>query len=401
MTDSLTPTRVKRFLLNPEIRGDRVNEFEKNLLDRIVGQKRAVHRIANAYLRYTSNMSDSTRPTDVLLFLGPTGSGKTRVVEAAAEILFGDAKAVIKIDCAEFQHSHEIAKLIGSPPGYLGHRETSEILSQKNIDRYQTESNKFSFILFDEIEKASPTLWQLLLGILDKAIITLGSNNSVDFSRTIIVMTSNLGAKEMSDLIDGSGIGFVRGSEVSREVTKENLDDRIYHVALASARRKFSPEFMNRIDKVVVFRSLSVQDLEDILEIEINRIYHRILNQAGQKFVLSPTLSAKKFLLKQGTNLKCGARDLKRSLEDNLVTPVSALLMSGQIRGGDQVTVDFPPNFRKLQFMSEPDGAYAFSSFRRDLKEIEERKKREEEIKRKIEEERARQEKLNSKKGKK
>src|ERR1051326_2888579 len=196
-----------RVRLNPDLKSPRAQEFEDKLMARIVGQERAVRRIANLYQIHLAGLANPGRPVGTMLFLGPTGSGKTRVVEAAAEVLYNDPNAVIKIDCAEFQHSHEIAKLIGSPPGYLGHRETSPMLTQENLDRYHTERDQISFVLFDEIEKASDALWQLLLGILDKATLTLGDNRRVDFSKAMIFMTSYLGAKEMSELISGS-IGF-------------------------------------------------------------------------------------------------------------------------------------------------------------------------------------------------
>src|SRR5256885_10250736 len=194
---------------------------------------------------FLAGLNPPGRPVGNLLFLGPTGSGKTRVVEAMAESLFGDPRACIKIDCAEFQHSHEIAKLIGSPPGYLGHRETSPMLTQENLDRMHNEELKLTLVLFDEIEKASDALWQLLLGILDKATLTLGDNRRVDFSRCMVIMTSNLGAREMSELISG-GIGFAPGKGVKNPHDTE-VDQKIYRTAVEAARRKFSPEFMNRI----------------------------------------------------------------------------------------------------------------------------------------------------------
>src|SRR6188474_2097826 len=180
-------------LLDPEMRSTEVLDFERQLLSKIVGQDRAVRRIVNMYQIYLAGMAMPGRPIGNLLFLGPTGSGKTRVVEASAEILFGSPRAYIKIDCAEFQHSHEIAKLVGSPPGYLGHRETPPVLTQFALDQFHNENIQLSFVLFDEIEKASDALWQLLLGILDKATLTLGDNQRVNFSKTVIMMTSNLG----------------------------------------------------------------------------------------------------------------------------------------------------------------------------------------------------------------
>src|SRR5262245_61450391 len=206
------PYISEELVLDPEMRSAKVLDFERQLLGKVVGQDRAVRRNFNMYQIYLAGMASPGRPVGNLLFLGPTGSGKTRVVEATAEILFGNPRAYIKIDCAEFQHSHEIAKLIGSPPGYLGHRETPPLLTQEAIDQHQTERVKMSFILFDEIEKANDALWQLLLGILDKATLTLGDNRKVDLSRAVIFMTSNLGAVEIRDLTQG-GIGFTSGAQ--------------------------------------------------------------------------------------------------------------------------------------------------------------------------------------------
>ncbi|MGA9591631.1 MAG: AAA family ATPase, partial [Candidatus Acidiferrales bacterium] len=181
--------------------------FQEALRTRIVGQDEAVQAVVDLYQVFRAGLNSPGRPVGNLLFLGPTGAGKTRVVEATAEVLFGDPRAVIKVDCAEFQHSHEIAKLIGSPPGYLGHRETHPLITQEALTQYHTEKLKISFLLFDEIEKASDALWQLLLGILDKATLTLGDNRRVDLSQTVIFMTSNLGSAEIAELMTG-GLGF-------------------------------------------------------------------------------------------------------------------------------------------------------------------------------------------------
>src|SRR5690242_21074825 len=188
-------------LLDPMRTGPEAGKLDSNLRKRIVGQDDAIQQIADVYQTYLAGMSSPGRPIGNFLFLGPTGSGKTRLVEATAESLCGDARAVVKIDCAEFQHSHEIAKLIGSPPGYLGHRETHALLSQEALNQYHTDRIKLSFVLFDEIEKSSDALWNLLLGVLDKGTLTLGDNRRVDFSRCLIFMTSNLGAAEMSAIV--------------------------------------------------------------------------------------------------------------------------------------------------------------------------------------------------------
>src|SRR5437660_12009194 len=179
--------------LDPNRRSGDARDFESALRRKIVGQDQAVEKVVEIYQMFLAGLNPPGRPVGNLLFLGPTGSGKTRVVEAMAQTLFGDGRGCIKIDCAEFQHSHEIAKLIGSPPGYLGHRDTQPALTQETLNQWHSEKLKLSILLIDEIEKASDALWQLLLGILDKATLTLGDNRRVDLSQCIIVMTSNLG----------------------------------------------------------------------------------------------------------------------------------------------------------------------------------------------------------------
>src|SRR3954462_4987714 len=345
----------KGILLDPDRKSPRAAEFEDKLSGLIVGQERAVRRMSGLFQIYLASMNNPSRPLGTMLFLGPTGSGKTRVVEAAAEVLFGDPYAVVKIDCAEFQHSHEIAKLIGSPPGYLGHRETSPMLTQENLDRMHTEELKLSLILFDEIEKASDSLWQLLLGILDKATLTLGDNRRVDFSRCMVVMTSNLGAREMSELISG-GIGFAPGKGAKNPHDTE-VDQKIYRTAVEAARRKFSPEFMNRIDKVVVFRSLKEHHLRSILDLELQAVQDRIMVSAGTKFVFQCSDEAKDMLLKEGIDYKYGARHLKRAIERFLVYPLSNLVATGQIGLGDLVQVGLNKSAGKLTFAKRSGGA--------------------------------------------
>src|SRR5271168_2799187 len=230
--------------LDPSKRSTDTIDFQTALRSRIVGQEEGVQALVDLYQVFRAGLNSPGRPVGNLLFLGPTGSGKTRIVEAAAEILFGDPRTVIKVDCAEFQHSHEIAKLIGSPPGYLGHRETHPLITQEALSASHTEKLKLSFLLFDEIEKASDALWQLLLGILDKATLTLGDNRRVDLSQCIIFMTSNLGGVEISEMMSGK-LGFVQPTDK----TEDRLDDKINRTATQSARKKFSPEFINRIDK--------------------------------------------------------------------------------------------------------------------------------------------------------
>jgi len=337
--------------LDPQRTGRDAETLESHLRRLIVGQDEAIQQIVNIYQMYLTGMAPPGRPVGVFLFLGPTGSGKTRIVEATAEILLGSPRAVIKIDCAEFQHSHEIAKLIGSPPGYLGHRETHPLLSQEILNQYHTEQVKLSFVLFDEIEKASDALWNLLLGILDKATLTLGDNRRVDFSRTMIFMTSNLGATEMNALFSPR-VGF--HSAVRQP--DDRLPARITQAGIEAARRKFSPEFINRLDKIVVFRPLGEAELRQVLEIELRMVQQRIFVASVRPFVFNLTSAAKDYLLEQGVDPRYGARHLKRAIERLLVQPLSNLIATDQIQAGDWVRVDYDPATEELTFFKEAEG---------------------------------------------
>src|SRR5438876_216137 len=288
--------------LDPSRRSTDTIDFQRALRSKIVGQAEGVQALVDIYQVFCAGLHSPGRPVGNLLFLGPTGSGKTRVVEAAAEILFGDSRAVIKVDCAEFQHSHEIAKLIGSPPGYLGHRETHPLITQEALAASHTDKLKLSFLLFDEIEKASDALWQLLLGMLDKATLTLGDNRRVDLSQTVIFLTSNLGGGEITELMQG-GMGFIQ----PKDKPANRLDEKVERTAVEAARRKFSPEFMNRLDKVVVFHSLSAEELDEVLEIELGQVQKRLLDRTTSHFQFRITNVGRQFLLKEGTGQRYGA----------------------------------------------------------------------------------------------
>jgi len=345
--------------LDPTKTGKDASALETNLRKLVVGQDDAIMQIVNVYQMYSSGLTPPGRPIGNFLFLGPTGSGKTRTVEATAESLLNNPRTVIKIDCAEFQHSHEIAKLIGSPPGYLGHRETHPLLSQEVLNQYHTETMKVSFVLFDEIEKASDALWNLLLGILDKATLTLGDNRRVDFSRALIFMTSNLGAAEMSSVISPR-LGFAAG-ESARQASVGTLDDKLQgkvaRSAVEAARRKFTPEFINRLDKIVTFNPLDSQQLQTILDIELDGVQQRIFDASPQNaFAFTATDAAKKFLLHEGTDVRYGARHLKRAIERLVVQPLSNLIATSQVRAGDWLRVDHDASCPRMTFSKEAEG---------------------------------------------
>jgi ATP-dependent Clp protease ATP-binding subunit ClpA len=334
--------------LDPTIRSTDSRDFEGALRAKIVGQAEGVQALVDLYQVFCAGLNSPGRPVGNLLFLGPTGSGKTRIVEAAAEILFGDARAVIKVDCAEFQHSHEIAKLIGSPPGYLGHRETHPLITQEALAASHTEKLKLSFLLFDEIEKASDALWQLLLGMLDKATLTLGDNRRVDLSQTVIFLTSNLGGGEITELMQG-GMGFIQ----PKDKPAAGLDEKVERTAVEAARRKFSPEFMNRLDKVVVFHPLRREQLEEVLEIELGQVQQRVLETAKGQFLFRVTAPGREFLLQEGTDQRYGARHLKRAIERHVVYPLANLLATEQVHLGDLVCIDWNKDNEGLSFVRE------------------------------------------------
>ncbi len=338
--------------LDPEKRSTDTLEFKTSLGSKIVGQEEGVQALVDLYQVFCAGLNSPGRPVGNLLFLGPTGSGKTRIVEAAAEILFGDPRAIIKVDCAEFQHSHEIAKLIGSPPGYLGHRETHPLITQEALSANHTDKLKLSFLLFDEIEKASDALWQLLLGMLDKATLTLGDNRRVDLSQTVIFLTSNLGGGEITELMEG-GMGFIQ----PKDKPIAGLDEKVERTAIEAARRKFSPEFMNRLDKVVVFHPLQRNQLEEVLEIELGQVQQRVLETARGQFLFRVTSAAREFLLTEGTDQRYGARHLKRAIERNIVYPLANLLATEQVHVGDLVRIDWDGVAKALSFVRESEGA--------------------------------------------
>src|SRR5882724_633272 len=341
-------------LLDTTVTGTKAKDLETKLHRLVIGQEEAIHEIVRTYQTYLAGLSPEGRPIGNFLFLGPTGTGKTRAVEATAEALLGNPRALIKIDCGEFQHSHEIAKLIGSPPGYLGHRETHPMLAQEVLNQYHTDSVKLSFVLFDEIEKASDALWNLLLGILDKATLTLGDNRKVDSSKALIFMTSNIGAAEMSSLVSPK-LGFHVPTSDDSNCTP-TLTAKQSRTGIEAARRKFAPEFLNRLDKIVVFRALGKEELNRIIDIELDLVQQHVQTAAVDKlFFIDVTGSARKFLLTEGIDLRYGARPLKRAIERLLVQPLSNLMATGQIQHHDRIRVTHNGESPSLTFFRETE----------------------------------------------
>jgi len=298
---------------------------------RIIAQPEATTALTSVLEKFQSGFYDKTKPLASLLFLGPTGVGKTGTAEAFAEGLFGDPKHLMKVDCAEFQHSHEIAKLIGSPPGYLGHRETHPFFTNAAIKSLQTPELPFTIVVFDEIEKASDTLWNLLLGVLDKGTLTTGTNELVDMTKTIIIMTSNVGS---SELADENAIGFGTG-------VKEHTDAQMKEIATSAAKRKFMPEFLNRLDKIVCFKTLSPAAIEEVLGLELGKLYDRVIAQSPVPFQFNVSPSAMREILREGYDRRYNARNLKRVVEERVALPIGKFLSTAQIDANSIVIVDF------------------------------------------------------------
>jgi ATP-dependent Clp protease ATP-binding subunit ClpA len=304
--------------------------------DLLVGQPEAIETIIPYVQMQQAGLSPEGRPIGVVLLLGPTGTGKTRTVEALAEVLHGSSKNLLKVDCGEFQMEHEVAKLIGAPPGYLGHRETQPMLTQAKINSVASEHSDISLILFDEIEKAAPSMNRLLLGILDKAMLRLGDNSTVNFERCLIFLTSNLGAKSIQRA-NKPDFGY------EAMLPPKPIEDtsKIQSLGMAAVRQKFSPEFVNRIDSVITYKPLDREACDVILDQILADFGRLIHNRLGLRaFRLQCTTAGRKLLLDNGTSLEFGARELKRTVQRNFIQPVAALASRGEIPPGSIVVLD-------------------------------------------------------------
>lgn len=304
------------------------------LQQRVIGQTDALSQIMDHVAVYEAGLNPENRPAGVFLMLGPTGTGKTHTVQALAEVLHGSKKNILRIDCGEYQMEHEVAKLIGAPPGYLGHRETQPVLTQLRLNQSMSDRCNVSIVLFDEIEKAAPSLQRLLLGVLDNAVLRLGDNNIVNFERTLIFMTSNVGSADMSREL--SGIGMER---YTKEQSSHTMSfDRMKLLTRNAAKRKFAPEFMNRVDAVLTYQSLTDEDLSEVLSMELQNVANHISKRMGDRRVyLQIPKTTKEYLLKVGTSKEYGARELKRALNREIVVPLAKLLSTGQVDPGSTV----------------------------------------------------------------
>jgi ATP-dependent Clp protease ATP-binding subunit ClpA/ActR/RegA family two-component response regulator len=312
---------------------------------KVVGQPAATSVIVPYIQMFQAGLAPEGRPVGVFLLLGPTGTGKTKTVEALAEVLHGSSKNLLKIDCGEFQMEHEVAKLIGAPPGYLGHRETQPMLSQQKLTSVTSDNSSLSLVLFDEIEKAAPSLTRLLLGVLDKGILRLGDNSTVNFEKSLVFLTSNLGAREMMKELHPD-FGFHAGA-VKRGIT--DVTSKLQNIALVAVRKKFSPEFVNRIDCIITYQPLTAESLSQIVDHQIAELQNHVNTRLGNKcFQIEVPFETRQWFIEKGTSTEYGARELNRTIHRNLTQPLATMVATGQIDSGARVRVDIAPDREKL-----------------------------------------------------
>src|SRR5690242_13801182 len=327
---------------------DQAEDLTAVLSQKVVGQPAATRVIVPYIQMYQAGLAPEGRPVGVFLLLGPTGTGKTKTIEALAEILHGSSKNMLKVDCGEFQMEHEVAKLIGAPPGYLGHRETQPMLTQQKLNAVTSEKCSLSLVLFDEIEKAAPSMTRLLLGVLDKGILRLGDNSTVNFEKSLVFLTSNLGAREMMREINPEfGFQSVRGAE------RADILNKLQSIALVAVRKRFSPEFVNRIDCIITYQPLTAESLSAILDKQIADLQNHVNTRLGNRsFILDVPFEARQFLLKKGTSAEYGARELNRTIHRFLTQPLATMVAANQVNPGARVWVEVSAEADKLKLRS-------------------------------------------------
>jgi len=319
-----------------ESESEKLIKMEETLEKRVVGQKEAIEAISRAIRRARAGLAEEDRPFGSFMFLGPTGVGKTELARALAEFMFNDEKALVRIDMSEYMEKHSVARLIGSPPGYIGYEEGGQLTE---IVRHRS----YSVILFDEIEKAHPEVFNILLQVLDNGRLTDGRGRTVNFKNTIIIMTSNVGGEYINEM---ASLGFTSEKEENLKNLKQSLKERI----MEALKERFRPEFLNRIDEIIIFNPLTSKDIERIVELQINQLKKRLINKSIR---IELDNSAKKLLTKEGYDPNFGARPLKRVIQKMILDPLSERIILNQIKSNSLVKITSRDHH--LEFITSPN----------------------------------------------
>jgi ATP-dependent Clp protease ATP-binding subunit ClpC len=319
IVSSWTGVPVSRML---ETEREKLIHMEERLHDRVIGQHEAIVALSDAIRRARSGLRDPRRPIGSFIFVGPTGVGKTELAKALAEYLFDSDEAMTRVDMSEFQERHTVARLIGAPPGYVGYDEGGQLTESIRRRPYQV-------VLFDEIEKAHPDVFNALLQVLDDGRLTDGQGRTVDFRNTVIIMTSNAGTEHLQ----GGGIGFSTGGKGPRQIDMKDARKKVDE----ALRQTFRPEFLNRVDEIILFHPLSMEDLTRIIDLQVGDLIERLRDQ---QITLKLTKAAKEYLVTEGYNPVYGARPLRRTVQRLLETPISRELLRGIFKAGDTIEVD-------------------------------------------------------------
>jgi ATP-dependent Clp protease ATP-binding subunit ClpC len=300
----------------------RLVHMADELKGKVIGQDEAVQKVVKAIQRNRAGLKDPNKPIGSFFFLGPTGVGKTQLAKVLSKYLFDSEDSLIRIDMSEYMEKFSISRLVGAPPGYVGYEEGGQLTEK-------VRRKPYSIILLDEIEKAHPDVFNLLLQVLDDGHMTDGLGRKIDFKNTILIMTSNIGARQLADF--GNGVGF--GTKAQSDQKEDNSK-----VVIQNALRKaFSPEFLNRIDDMIMFKSLSREDIHQIIDLELDKLYGRI-NNLGYKIEL--TEKAKDFICDKGYDEKFGARPLKRAIQKYIEDPLAEEIIKSNLKEGDLISID-------------------------------------------------------------
>ena len=310
-------------LLEDEIK--KLEMMANIIAKRVIGQREAIVAISNAIRRARAGISEENRPVGSFMFLGPTGVGKTETAKALAEFLFNDENAMIRLDMSEYMEKHTVSKMIGSPPGYVGHDEGGQLTEK-------IRRRPYSVVLLDEVEKANPEVFNILLQILEDGRLTDAKGRVASFKNTILIMTSNVGSEIIAK---GASLGFVGGDKEKSQ--RENLRDKV----LTALKESFRPEFLNRIDEIIIFDYLTKPEITKITDLELQKVAERLMQK---KIIMKITESVRDFIAKKGFDINLGARPLKRVIQKKILDPLSLKIVSGEIKEGERVIVDIKNN---------------------------------------------------------